>query len=39
MGGGLGLVPDIDQILEGLNKYNDYEITLIAGKNRAFMMK
>lgn len=34
MGGGLGILPKIDRLMEKLTEYEDVEITIITGKNK-----
>ena len=37
MGGGLGLVPDCDELLSKLSNMNDINVTFIAGKNKKLL--
>lgn len=39
MGGGLGIIPDIFNILKGLNKENNLNVTVITGKNKKLFRK
>ena len=39
MGGGLGIIPDLDDILKELNKISNLHITIITGKNKKLLKK
>lgn len=34
MGGGLGIIPDVDEIMKEVLRFSDVHVTVIAGKNR-----